>query len=61
MRQGPPFGAGPSHVCEPVCKPDSVVGDHLSGTVVAFGLARPTWDIGRATRPYLALLPVGFT
>ena len=44
------------------CKPDSVVDDHLSGTVVADGLTRAYPSAGRASlnRSYLPLLRVGF-
>ena len=44
------------------CKPDSVVDDHLSGTVVADGLTRAYPSAGRASlnRSYWLLLRVGF-
>src|SRR3954452_12249344 len=55
----------------PVCKPDSVVGDHPSTVTVAGHLQQPTRELGRAPsnaradggRPpsFLALLHVGFT
>lgn len=50
------------------CKPDSVVGDHLSGTAVASGLKLPTREFAarrrcgasHASLSYLALLRTGF-
>ena len=52
---------GPSSRGEPTDKPDSVVGDHLSGATVADGLVRPTRDVSDGPScPCLALLLTGF-
>ena len=50
--------------CESACKPDSVPshlgGGHLSGTGVAAGLERPTWDVvGGSPMSLLGLAPGG--